>query len=231
MLLSSCHHLRPSGLPMVKLALLSTRSNHNARVFPAVGYLALTPVKVEGGACFPRVRRCCSPSPVVRTRLDEDTKPLLAASIAVAVRCLESRIGRLGAFRSNVLAEYHQTVWSKPPDDEWGEIGDAEFPFKITVPVDTPGFSNANYSDYRVFWRVDAGPSSVLHICAPASPPVSYRAYTHFRSGRSSSPLLRAALRSLPDTCSPPHPISIRPAAADIAPPPAPSPIPCLHPS
>ncbi|KAH8117491.1 hypothetical protein DFH11DRAFT_1817426 [Phellopilus nigrolimitatus] len=126
---------------MVKLSILSYRGNANSRYFPHSGYLGLTPVKVEG---------------VIRTTLDEDRKPLHASSVHASVRCIEARLGRVGIVHSNVLVEYTQTLWTKPHGVDWAELGDAEHPFKIVIPSKSPGFSCANFQDYRVFWRIEA---------------------------------------------------------------------------
>lgn len=74
-----------------------------------------------------------------------------------SVRCIEARLGRVGVVHSNVLIEYNQVLWSKPPGVDWAELGDAELPFKIVIPPKTPGFTCANFQDYRVFWRIEAG--------------------------------------------------------------------------
>lgn len=126
---------------MVKLSVLSYRGNSNTRAFPHSGYLGLTPVKVEG---------------VIRTTLEEDRKPLLANNIIVSVKCVESRMGRVGVVHSNTLVEYNQILWSKPQGVDWGELGDEELPFKITIPADSPGYSHTNFQDYRIYWRIDA---------------------------------------------------------------------------
>ncbi|KAI5123310.1 hypothetical protein M0805_009331 [Coniferiporia weirii] len=126
---------------MVKLSILSYRGNANSRFFPHSGYLGLTPVKVDG---------------VVRTTLDEDRKPLLASCVQASVRCIEARLGRVATAHSNVLVEYTQTLWTKPHDVDWADLGDAELPFKIVIPANSPGFSYANFQDYRVFWRIEA---------------------------------------------------------------------------
>lgn len=60
---------------------------------------------------------------------------------------------------SNVLVEYSQQLWSKPQSLDWAELGDGEFPFKIIIPEDTPGYSHTNFQDYRVYWKIDAGNS------------------------------------------------------------------------
>lgn len=94
---------------------------------------------------------------VVRATLDEDRRPLQGYSITVSVRCIEARLGRLGVIHSNVLVDYTQTLWTKPPDLEWADVGDAEHHFRIVIPPDSPGFTYANFQDYRVFWRIEAG--------------------------------------------------------------------------
>ena len=62
---------------MVILTLTPHRGN-GARTFPSTGYLGLTPVTLAG---------------VVRTKLQEDNRPIEASSLAVRVRCYESLAG------------------------------------------------------------------------------------------------------------------------------------------
>jgi hypothetical protein len=96
-------------------------------------------------------------SPAVRTKVDDDAKYLSAKSITVSVRCYETRVGRVGTLHSNILVDYTQVLWSKPDDQEWAEIGDLDFPFRITLPVDVAGYSKTTFQEYRIFWRVEAG--------------------------------------------------------------------------
>ncbi|KAF8631440.1 hypothetical protein AX17_005117 [Amanita inopinata Kibby_2008] len=126
---------------MVHLILSSPRGNQGLRYFPYSGYLGLTPVNIEG---------------VIGTKLDSDLKPLQAKSISVSVRCYESRHGRVNIIQSNILAEYTQVLWSKPDNVDYDAISDLEFPFQITLPVDTAGFSTSVFVDYRCLWRVEA---------------------------------------------------------------------------
>ena len=113
-------------------------------------------------AARPNMHSCSSPSflfrIVVRTALDEDKKPLQANSVQISVSCIECRLGRVGVVHSNVLADYTQTLWAKPSSVEYADLGDGDFPFKIVVPIKTLGNSYLNFQDYRVFWRVEAGP-------------------------------------------------------------------------
>lgn len=94
---------------------------------------------------------------VVRTKVEEDGRLLPAKSVTISVRCYESRLGRVNATHTNVLVDYTQVLWSKPLGKEWAEIGDAEFPFRITIPTKVAGYSTANFQDYRVWWRIEAG--------------------------------------------------------------------------
>lgn len=94
---------------------------------------------------------------VVRTRLDPDGKLLPAKSLTVSVRCYESRLGRVGVLHSNILVEHSQTLWSKAADRDFTDVGDLEFPFRITIPADVAGVSTANFQDYKAIWRVEAG--------------------------------------------------------------------------
>ncbi|KAG5354194.1 hypothetical protein C0989_003707 [Termitomyces sp. Mn162] len=126
---------------MVHLILSSSKGNQGLKYFPYVGYLGLTPIKVEG---------------VVRTKIDSDAKQLLAKSITVSVRCYESRVGRVSVLYSNVLVDYTQVLWSKPDGEEYAPIDELEFPFRITVPARVGGFSTSIFVDYRCMWRVEA---------------------------------------------------------------------------
>ena len=91
----------------------------------------------------------------------------MASSLVVSVRCIELRHGHIRVVQSNVLAEYNQVLWTKPDDVEYGELGNSEHHFKIVIPIKTPGFSYANFQDYRVFWRVEAGlfPPNIFRCC------------------------------------------------------------------
>jgi hypothetical protein len=93
---------------------------------------------------------------VVRTKLDSDLKFLPAKSITISVRCYESRVGRVSILHSNVLVDYTQVLWSKPDGQDFGEIGDLEFPFRISVPAKVAGFSTTTFVEYRCMWRVEA---------------------------------------------------------------------------
>ncbi|GJE86895.1 hypothetical protein PsYK624_029780 [Phanerochaete sordida] len=126
---------------MVQLFLTTTKGNAGSRHFPFQGFLGLTPVRVDG---------------VVRTRLEEDQKPIQAKSITVSVRAYENRQTRLGTTHTRLLVDYSQTLWKKPDDQPYADVGDFESTFKITLPKRVAGFSTANYQDYRTFWRVEA---------------------------------------------------------------------------
>jgi hypothetical protein len=151
---------------MVLLSLYSPKGNQALRHFPFHGYLGLTPLHVEGCSSL---SFCSKSTPfliyifslfffsVVRTKLDDDGKLLPAKSITVSVRCYESRIGRFNAIHTNRLVDYTQVLWSKPEQDEWADIGDSEYPFRISIPTNVGGYTTANLQDYRVWWRVEAG--------------------------------------------------------------------------
>ncbi|KAH9484049.1 hypothetical protein JR316_0003528 [Psilocybe cubensis] len=126
---------------MVQLILSSAKGNQGLKYFPYVGYLGLTPIRVEG---------------IVRTRLDADLKPLSASSLTVSVRCYESRVGRINTLQSNVLVDYTQILWSKSDALEHEPISNLEFPFRISIPAKVAGFSTAQFVDYRCVWRVEA---------------------------------------------------------------------------
>lgn len=94
--------------------------------------------------------------------MDEDTKPVSAKSLTVAVRCYESRLGKLNTLQTNTLVDQAITLWSKPDHVASMELSSVEYPFKIIIPVDSPGFSTANFQEYKVAWRVEAGQHIVL---------------------------------------------------------------------
>ena len=96
--------------------------------------------------------------PVVRTQIEQDAKPILAKDIVVAVRCYESRLGRLGPVQTNVLFEHAVTLWHKCDTQDWSEVGDSEFPFRFSIPSHIAAPSTALYfQEYRIFWRIEAG--------------------------------------------------------------------------
>lgn len=205
---------------MVQLSLYSPKGNQALRHFPFLGYLGLTPVHVEGGLYLidsASTRSIVSFfflfSTVVRTSID-DGKLLPAKSITVSVRCYESRIGRLNVIHTNRLVDYTQVLWSKPDQDEWADIGDTEYPFRITLPTDVGGHSTANLQEYRVWWRVEAGMSFSM---SPAfrgidSDPRFWKVLTHIPLGSVGSrqlkhydlPFIRYDLPPWPST--PPSP-------------------------
>ncbi|KAH9952192.1 hypothetical protein B0H21DRAFT_716122 [Amylocystis lapponica] len=127
---------------MVQLHLSSLKGNNSSRFFPFHGYLGLTPVRVEG---------------IVRTKLDEDGRPIPAKTLTISVRCYESRLSRYRTtVHSSLLVDHTEVLWAKPDSAEWSDVGDLECPFRITLPRRTSGFSSANFHDYRTFWRIEA---------------------------------------------------------------------------
>lgn len=95
---------------------------------------------------------------MVRTEIEQDGKLLPAKDLTVFVRCYEFRQGRLGTAQSNILAESSVTLWRKPEGQDWAEIGNLEYPFRISMPSHTTGPSSALYfQEYRICWRIEAG--------------------------------------------------------------------------
>ncbi|KAL1748134.1 hypothetical protein HDZ31DRAFT_60668 [Schizophyllum fasciatum] len=126
---------------MVQLSLLSNKGNSGVRYFPYTGYLGLTPIKLEGA---------------VITKLDADRKPLPAKSITIAVRCYEARVGRAGISRAHTLAEFTQTLWTKPDHQPYADVADLELPFRISIPSKVAGHSTCSFVEYKCFWRIEA---------------------------------------------------------------------------
>ncbi|KAG8930611.1 hypothetical protein FRC02_003986 [Tulasnella sp. 418] len=125
----------------VLLSLVPLKGNTGGgRYFPHSGYGGLTPVSLHG---------------TVRTRLalDGDRKPLMASKIHVAVRCYESRIGKMGVLQTNVLVDLQTTLWEHPT---LAPLADLDLPFRIVIPADTVAYSTCHMHDYRVFWRIEA---------------------------------------------------------------------------
>ncbi|KAG2158446.1 uncharacterized protein EDB93DRAFT_670069 [Suillus bovinus] len=165
---------------MVKLTLSSPKGNHGVRFFPCSGYLGLTPVKFEG---------------VVRTEIEQDGKHLPAKDITVFVRCYEFRHGRLGTVQSKILVEHSVTLWRKPDNQDWAEIGNVEHPFRLTIPAHTAGPSTALYfQEYRICWRIEA---VVNHAPIPG---VGSRLLKHYD--------LYLIRHDLPGNASPPSPVT-----------------------
>lgn len=151
---------------MLKLSLAAKQGN-GVRYFPHAGYLRLTPLKIEG---------------IVRTKIDEDNKPLLCSNLYVALRCYESRLGlglgltsgssgssgSVGAENGtgvgngnpnpNVLFEIVVPLWKAAEGSEHELLGNGEWPFRIIVPPNaSPVCSTVHFQEYRVCWRVEAG--------------------------------------------------------------------------
>ncbi|CAE6408173.1 hypothetical protein RSOLAG1IB_00880 [Rhizoctonia solani AG-1 IB] len=125
---------------MVALTLTPAKGNAGARWFPHSGHLGLTPVKLDG---------------IIRTRLEEDGKSATASAVTISLRCYEARHGRVGVLKTNILAEHTQTLWS-PTGAEFGPLGELDLPFRLVIPVNTPGSSNFHLQEYRVYWRLEA---------------------------------------------------------------------------
>ena len=152
------------------LLTISSQGNTGFRYFPSSGWLGLTPVRAEGGLfsfSFPFLFFPYFSSQVVRTKLDDDQKPLLAKSITISIRCYECRTRVAGNY-SNVLVDQTQVLWSKQDSVDYDPVGNLELPFQISLPANVAGFSNAIFVDYRCVWRIEAGnvfsPFSLLFL-------------------------------------------------------------------
>jgi hypothetical protein len=134
---------------MVVISVTPLRGNH-LRFFPHIGYLGLTEVIVQG---------------VVKTVLQEDRRPLKASSVIVRVRCYEEAAATARRKRSiRVMYEVAQELWKKPPDAEWGTVGDMEERFRLVIPADAPGAATTTYKTFRVWWQIEAGKPFNLHF-------------------------------------------------------------------
>ncbi|CAE7090344.1 unnamed protein product [Rhizoctonia solani] len=126
---------------MVAISISSTKGNAGARWFPHSGHLGFTPVKLDG---------------IVRTRMEEDGKPVAASALTISLRCYEAQHGRVGVVKTNIIAEQTQTLWTPPNGTEYGPLGAREFPFRLVLPVNAPGSSTFHLQDYRIYWRLEA---------------------------------------------------------------------------
>jgi len=66
--------------------------------------------------------------------------------------------------QSNILVDYTQVLWTKPDGVDYDQIGNLEFPFRISIPAKVAGFSTAIFVDYRCMWRVEAGMCLLLFL-------------------------------------------------------------------
>lgn len=187
--------------------------NTAGRIWPHSGYLGLTPVSVSG---------------VVRTKIDPDAPSSSTFSmyhsgsaITVSLRCYESRLGRMGITRTNVLYEQDIVLWSAPHSsvttangvvtssgsgyhaDSGGisnskttvrvaGIPQGDLPFNILLPPgESTGFSTCHLQSYRVFWRLEA---TVHH---GPSPGIGPKVTKHYDVA-----LIRYDMPSCTPTCS-----------------------------
>ena len=101
-------------------------------------------------------RQFTNPLPVVKVKNEEELKPLPAKSLKVAVRCYESRLGRVNVIATNVVVDQTLVLWEKSPASASAEIPEGEYPFKFLIPPDTPGLTTTVFQQYRAYWRVEA---------------------------------------------------------------------------
>jgi len=96
------------------------------------------------------------PRPVVKVKRGEELKSLAAKTLTVAVRCYESRLGRVNVIATNVVVDQTLILWEKPPASASAGLPDGEYPFKLIIPPDTPGLTTTIFQEYRAYWRVEA---------------------------------------------------------------------------
>lgn len=94
---------------------------------------------------------------MVNTKLDADLKLLPVKNITVSVRCYEFRLTRIGGVvSSKVIVDLTHILWSKPDGQDYMELGEGEYPFRITIPPQVGGFSTISFVEYRCVWRLEA---------------------------------------------------------------------------
>lgn len=163
-------HISILSLPVSPLPSPSSSKGNSSsptRSFPVVGSLGLSPVVLEG---------------VVHIRLASLERALLASSVEVRVRCVESKLSGAGVVGEEVLWSSTQVVWkargSAPPRED-GLVqrlaeqlfGDWEGKFKIVVPIEEGkklGRSSVSLKEYRVVWQVQVGESLVSLVSQPS---------------------------------------------------------------
>lgn len=132
---------------MVKIHLDSFRGNH-ARLYPFIGHLGLDEVIVQGN---------------FRAELEEDGRPIQATSVIVRVRCYEAESTGPNIKRKNMRTIYEREadrpVWIKAEGEQYGDLGNALLPFRITIPTEMDGVSTTTFTNYRTWWQVEAGES------------------------------------------------------------------------
>jgi len=143
---------------MVHLSIHSAHGNTGSRYFSYSGYLALTPCTIQG--CPSHALFLFSPfthaCPVVKVKHEGALKPLAAKALTVAVRCYQSRLGRVNVIATNVVVDQSLLLWEKSPASVSAEVPDGEYPFKIIIPPDTSGLTTTLFQEYRAYWRVEA---------------------------------------------------------------------------
>ena len=92
----------------------------------------------------------------MKVKKEEELKPLASKTLTVAVRCYESRLGRVNVIATNVVVDQTLVLWEKSPASVSEEIPDGEYPFKFLIPPDTPGLTTTIFQEYRAYWRVEA---------------------------------------------------------------------------
>ncbi|KAI0797814.1 hypothetical protein C8Q75DRAFT_20429 [Abortiporus biennis] len=141
---------------MVHLSLVPLKGSLAGKCFPHQGFLGLTPVRVEGVLLAQR-----------------DRGSVQAKSLTISVRCYEQREGKTGVINSRLLVDYSQVIWRPSEGEQSAEFGDFQSSFKINLPKRVPGFSSANFQEYRTFWRLEAALEHV-HISGVGSRTLRY---------------------------------------------------------
>lgn len=104
----------------------------------------------------------------LRTLLDEDRRPLKAASVVVRLRCYEAELSttgtKKGKQKTHVLYEQVEEVWNKgsTEEGEWGALGDFVTPFRVVLPVDAGGVTTSTFKLFKTWWQLEAGMSSSI---------------------------------------------------------------------
>ena len=145
---------------MVFLSIHPLHGNTGSRYFSCSGYLALTPCTVQGcpslSLSFDSLTIYSLSRPVVKIKREEEVKPLAAKTLTIAVRCYESRLGRVNVIATNVVVDQTLVLWEKSPNSASAEVPEGEYPFKLIIPPDTPGLTTTVFQEYRAYWRVEA---------------------------------------------------------------------------
>lgn len=162
------------------------------------GYLGLSPVVISGN---------------VVTRVPQLAHALPVKQVLLTVKCYEVRTeSGLNPNLENTLWEKTKRIWQPPEGEEYVELGEWEYPFKITVPADAieSACSEQYTKEWKVVWRLEvsidhkpiayvgnriskAYALALYNHRVPAIPPMSPPSAIHIGSGSTAAQVFLTA--------------------------------------